>query len=380
MPETLQVELTPSRIEIEPGAAPVEAVVTLRDLRNQGDPPEQYTVEVTDLDPEWFAIPVASVGLFPQDSEKVRITFHPPRRPGLHAKPYPFRVRVRSRSGEQEATVEGVLDVRGFAVFHLDLVPRRLTARGKGTFRVQVANTGTVDIQIGLEARDAEGACRVRFPKGDAPSVRAGGKTEVPLVVEPTQRPWVGPDRTYEFGITAQPLGARGEPQALTGEITHHPWLPSWQPLRRHSTKLLATLVVLVTGGLFVASPAPSRGWGGLQAATVRAQDAIACVPAVGALVRRGRQCPPPPPRCLFDLGFREFTELHGGLVGTCMSKAAYNLFGDARQYTTNGVLFWQRASNTVYFFKGTCVYAYVGGRTEWVDGPEQCKKAIDSG
>ena len=120
MVDELHVEMTPSRIEIEPGATPVEAVVAIQNL---GPVVEQYTVEVSGLDSDWYTAPVASIGLFPQDKEQVRVRFHPPRRQGLRAGAYPFQIIVRGRSGARELALDAVLDVRGFAVFRVEHGP-----------------------------------------------------------------------------------------------------------------------------------------------------------------------------------------------------------------------------------------------------------------
>lgn len=374
MTDAIRVEITPERIELEPGAPPVEITISIQNL---GDVVEQYTVEVSGLEPDWYTAPVSSVGLFPQDRDQVRITIHPPQRPGIKPGAYPFRVMVRSRSGAQQAAAEATLDLRGTASFQVNLMPLRLTTRGTGTFRVQLSNTGAVDVQLGLEASDEDGALIFRFPRGDAPVVRAGTRAELPLEVRPRQRPWVGPDRTYPFTLTVRPLDARGDPQTVRAEIVHHPWIYSLEPLRRRAVPLTIMLLVLLGGGVFVASPAPRAVGGGAGNAAAELRRAVACTPGIGALVRGGRPCPPPPPRCDYVLGFREFVELQPRLVGSCMSKAAYDLWGNARQYTTNGVLFWQRASNNVFFFKDQCVYAYIGGRTQVVDGPEHCTTEI---
>src|SRR5262249_16044375 len=148
-------ELSPSRIEVEPGSAPVEATLTLQNL---GNVVEQYTADVVGLDAEWFTAPVASIALFPQDRDQLRVSFHPPKRVGVKGGSYPFKIVVRARSGAQQESIDGNLDVRGFAIFRLDLLPRRQTAR-LGKFRLQVANSGTADITLALEARDQEEAC-----------------------------------------------------------------------------------------------------------------------------------------------------------------------------------------------------------------------------
>ncbi len=243
MSDKLLVELAPSHLEVEPGAAPAETVVTVQNLGSEVD---QYNVEVLGLDPEWFTAPLAAVGLFPQDREQVQISFHPPKRPGLRAGVYTFNVRVRSRGGVEEQSVKGMLDVRGYAVFRLDLTPRRQSGRGRGNFRAELNNTGTADVQVELSARDDEEACRFRFTKDDAPMVPANSKIEAPFVIEPKERPWVGPERSYDFTLTATPKDARGDPQTATGQFTHRPYLPSWGPIVRAAWKTLIVLGLLL--------------------------------------------------------------------------------------------------------------------------------------
>src|ERR1051325_5024878 len=105
--ERLSVELSPARVEMEPGGSPVELVVTIQNL---SDVVEQYAVELSGLDADWFPAPVTSVGLFPQDSDQVRISLRPPRRPGTRAGSYKFRVTVRARGGAGAEANSAVAD------------------------------------------------------------------------------------------------------------------------------------------------------------------------------------------------------------------------------------------------------------------------------
>ena len=46
-----------------------------------------------------------------------------------------------------------------------------------------------------------------------------------------------------------------------------------------------------------------------------------------------------------------------------------YDEFGNGLQYTKKGAMFWLKASNTVYFFTGDSVYAYVQDKPHLLDG-----------
>lgn len=370
--QKLQVELSPTRIEVEPGANPVEATITLQNL---GNVVEQYSADVVGLDPEWFTAPVASVALFPQDRDQLRVTFHPPKRTGVKAGTYPFKVVVRARSGAQEETVEGVLDVRGFAVFRLDLVPRRLTSRS-GKFRLDIANSGTADVLLTLEARDQEDACRFKLGADATSQVRAGSSSQLPVRVIPKKRPWVGPDATYDFVVSARPQDARGDAQTTSGQYTYHPYFPSWAPLRRLGMFAALLLVLLIVFEILVASGVlggaaeefPRR----MEIAGAQIKGFVCRAPGIDRLCGPSgiaAQPTPNPDRCEFKFGFLQAWQTNNDLVGPCTTDAAYDSFGNGVQYTTYGTLWWLKASNTVYLFRNDSVYVFIEGKPRLLDG-----------
>ena len=72
----LVLELSASQVEVVPGGAPVELIVT---VVNGGRVVEQATVDVVGLDPDWFTHATRSIALFPGDSERLTISLHVPR-------------------------------------------------------------------------------------------------------------------------------------------------------------------------------------------------------------------------------------------------------------------------------------------------------------
>jgi hypothetical protein len=363
----LKVELLPARVEMEPGGAPVEVVLNLQNLSNVV---EQYTIEVSGLDADWFTAPVTSVSLFPQDTDQIRISLHPPRRPGLRAGTYPIRATARSRSGTADQTAHGVLEVRGVAIYRIvDLAPRRLTGRGQGTYKIQIANTGAADIRLGLEARDTDEQCTFSFPKHAETLVVAGSRAETPVVIKPKKRPWVGPEQSYDFTVSARPIDARGESQTVSGQFTHKPMfraLPIWPILK---WLLIALVLIAVVIGLY-AFGLPQEFGRRVEVAMAQSCRNLRNVPVLGGMCpTRLPQQPEPTAACSFQFGFKEFADAEPGMVGACTSNVAYDDFGNGVQYSQKGVLFWLKESNTVYLFTGDSVYAYVQDKPRLLDG-----------
>src|SRR5919206_744881 len=246
--DKLQLEFEPTQLELAVGGDPVEATVS---VQNHSTIVDKYTLEVAGLDPDWYSVSVPSVNLFPEDRGTFRVTFQVPVRDGVKAGSYPFRLLVRSNVGGEQRSLDARLELRGEEAWSLQLAPRRQTARGRGVFRVQLANTGLADLRLTLEARDVEEGCRFQFGDGDALLLGAGKNVEVPLAVEPKRRPWVGPEHTYEFSVTGRPSGMGGASQSVAGLFAYRPLLRSWAPLGG------AVALVLASVGLVGASTLP---------------------------------------------------------------------------------------------------------------------------
>jgi hypothetical protein len=345
------VELNPSRIQTQAGDPPVEAVVRIQNLSNVL---EQYTTEIVGLDPAWYSTPETSVGLFPQDREEVRISFHPPKQPGLRAGAYPFQVRIRARGGLLAETVDGVLDVRGNAVYRMDLVPRRQTGRPwrSGRYRLRLTNVGS-DVRLKLEAKDPDQLCKFRLAN-DEPALLAGGSTTDIAVRVQAPVHWVGLDQSYDFLVSARPQDARGDPQMVPGQYILHPLWPTWwQPIR------FVLICVLVAGLLGLVVAAFSSGWTH-QLWT----DVLHGYPSARGWVCQNlpfglkTACPAtwiapvaePTSQCTFQNGFRVFQQAEQDLVGDCMTNEVFDEFGNSHQFTTRGELVWVKGSNTIYF------------------------------
>jgi hypothetical protein len=345
--DKLLLQLNTSQVTMEPGGTPFELVAT---VQNMGQAVDQYTVELTGLEREWFTASVTSVGIFPGDHERVSISLHPPKRPGLRAGAYPFRLNVRSQANGAQESTDGVLQVRGMAVYRVDIVPRRLTARGKGTFKVQIANTGNADVRLALEARDAENACRIDLPDPE-PLVTAGNKKEVTVRVRPNKRPWVGAEKAYDFTVTAKPQDAGGEPQTVAAQFTHKPLFGSWSPL--FTLGKIAVVCILLIGlvGMLASLRVIDKAPQGIASGFASVAGFFCNAPLIDRMcgektdpVKRGNDqaIASGGKGCAYEFGFKEFAEAEPALVGDCASNVYYDHFGNGVQYSKDGMLFWQ--------------------------------------
>jgi hypothetical protein len=72
---------------------------------------------------------------------------------------------------------------------------------------------------------------------------------------------------------------------------------------------------------------------------------------------------------CKFEFGFKELAEAEPKLVDKCTSKVYYDHFGNGVQYTKTGILFWQKESNTIYFYRGSSIWGFIQGHSQLLYG-----------
>jgi hypothetical protein len=235
---------------------------------------------------------------------------------------------------------------------------------------VQLANTGTADVRLALSGSDTEDACRFRFPKDDMPLVRSATKTQVALVVQPLKRPWLGPERSYDFTVTARPHEAGGEPQTVAGQFTFRPLFPSWAPVRRVFV-LASTLIALFVGFQILERQGVIRAFPDHFAVASVAMRGWTCgAPVVGGFCPAGlAEESRASHSCTFQRGFKVFAEANPTLIGDCQTDDLPERFGNTIQYSASGMLVWQKNSNTVYFFRGDSVWAFIQGETQRLYG-----------
>jgi len=240
--ERIRVSLSQTQFQVQAGGVPLPATVQMENL---GDIVDKFLVEVEGLDEAWYSRSASSIALMPQATDQVQISFQPPKRKGIKARIYPFAVTVRSQTNLEEATsVVGELEVLPSVEFKLGVRPYRISCRRKGTFRINLANTGVSDAHFTLDAVDLDEGLRFRF-KNDSPTVLAWNTDEVLMIARPKRGSMVGEKKRYDITVTAN-VG-EGNPQTVNCELNHNPFIGSWKPILR------VIRAVIVLGIIFLA-------------------------------------------------------------------------------------------------------------------------------
>jgi hypothetical protein len=179
----------------------------------------------------------------PQATDQVQISFQPPKRKGVKAREYPFAVTVRSQSTPEEAaSVVGQLEVLPLVEFKPGVRPYRVSCHRKGTFRINLANTGVSDINFALEATDMDEGLRFRF-KNESPVVPAWNTVEVPMIARPKRGSMVGEKKRYDITVTAT---AEGAAQSVNCELYHNPFIGSWKSILRVVRVIIFIAIIAV--------------------------------------------------------------------------------------------------------------------------------------
>jgi len=343
MSDGIRVSLTPDTLKTMPAGDAVEAVVT---IQNVGTAVDQYAVELDGLPTTWYNLSNESVALFPQDKEEAKIVIKPPKGNGVKAGSYPFTVTVLSRADATETSrVEGMLEIGAIAAFELDMSPKKVIGR-KGNYNITMRNGGNADLDVELEAIDAEEACRYTF-KPPTPHLTAGQQVVTRLTVQPRRSGLVGQKRNYDFQIKIKP--SQGEAKQLQGQLIHTPRFRTWKPIRRLALlAIILALLALAVGAL------GGRSGTGAHAALWRDSAArFACDRLhvlCGVAGSGGSAAAATSEHDGFKNAFLSFHQADPKLIGRALEHEHIDALGYTEQRTSNGLLLYDPAGGHSYF------------------------------
>jgi hypothetical protein len=239
---------------MNPGDPARPIIVT---VQNAGTTVDQYTIEVENLDANWYTITAGKVALFPGDSAPVTIMIHPPKLTGIIAGRYTFEVRAVSDNRTRFGVTKGVVEIAGVVQVQGQLEPRRITGR-RGNYKLTLSNAGTQETHLELSGTDAESNLEFNF-KDAEPTIAPYGKVEIPVKVKPRNFNFIGQNKHYAFTIsypdfgsdpTATPPDPRNMRQ-VQGELIHKPILRSLR------WPVIATLLGIIMFVVLIVRPDP---------------------------------------------------------------------------------------------------------------------------
>lgn len=255
MADSIRVTANQSAFLVEPGQA-VEAVLTVQNL---GIAVGVFTIEVEGLNASWYRLSTTQVSLFPGDRATATLTLNPPRDSSARAQTYAFKVIVTSqKEPPEETTLDLTLGIRPFYAFALDLLPQRIKGR-KGTHKLNIANTGNVELSFNLAGRDPENLCRFAFDP-QTPIVAPGATSEVTVTVQ-GKRPLRGASKIYRYTLTATPPDGTAQPIVVPGELEAPPRIASWVPVAVGATVVAVVIGVAVWRFFFYEPPVAAKSF-----------------------------------------------------------------------------------------------------------------------
>jgi hypothetical protein len=226
--DRILVSLEPKSLKSSAGVASAEAVL---EIQNAGTIVDEFSLELIGLPNSWYSFSSPSIALMPHTQEKIRVSFHPPKAPGVRSGLYAFAIILRSRSiTEDFASVAARLEILPSVDFNINVKPYRILFRRRCTFQVKIHNKDVSNSVLFLDVIDAENGLRFHMDK-ESLVVPPWQFVEFPVTVQPRRNSIIGDIKRFEISITAST--DEGLIQLAKCQADHKPLLSSWQPITR---------------------------------------------------------------------------------------------------------------------------------------------------
>jgi hypothetical protein len=213
MPNMSDVLIEPKILSVIPG----ETVQTTATVKNSGNSVSQFTFRIDGLDPAWYHLPVSSVTLFPNDEEKLQITFHPPRTgkvtPGL------YNCHLIIISQENPGNPEDIslaIEVKAIPEIKLEITPEQIIGK-RGVSRIIARNEGESSVMLQLQVTNHDAVLRVNLSPAEL-SVPGIGTAEANLEAKLKWPHIFHRKKRYDFTVMARQTGS-DEMKTVNGQL-----------------------------------------------------------------------------------------------------------------------------------------------------------------
>src|SRR6476659_5837342 len=109
MQEQLVITLTPERVTVTAGGEEAQVIAV---IHNQTSVIDSYSLDIPELDPTWYTLPMRTVALFPGEQKTLNISMRAPGNADTLAGRYDYTLRARSAAvSNRVSQAAGVLFV-----------------------------------------------------------------------------------------------------------------------------------------------------------------------------------------------------------------------------------------------------------------------------
>ncbi|MBI3959309.1 MAG: hypothetical protein HY328_10915, partial [Chloroflexi bacterium] len=242
----------------------VDATVALQlTVTNGGDLVSSFNVVVEGCDPSWVVILPAQINLNEEASGIVTVTITPPRLPSSSSGRHFLAISITSPEYTDRYTQLGcALTINPY---HEVLIGDLSRKKQESTYNnpvsesdFAIANNGNCAVQVQVEGRDDERSLEFEFflPNVNLTFARQAelrlapsDAQEITMFIEPHQRRLIGlRNKSYQFTVTATPLGGQQFPRTIAGQLISRPLIGKWT--------ILSTFLLLLITLIIIFSPA----------------------------------------------------------------------------------------------------------------------------
>lgn len=219
MSEEILLNITPARVVVDPGGT---AQVVLQ-VQNRTAVVDDFVVEVLGDAANWTTLDRPQVPVFPDGTETVQVTIHPPRAASPAAGTIAVGFRVRSSVNPTLSSVEECsVVVQPFVEVAGEIAPKTARGRFSASHRLRVINKGNAPVNVSLRAEVQQGDANIAVPAGSL-VVDRGQRTTAKIKVHPSSSRWQGSDEMHSYRLHIEPQG--GAPVAIDGMMRQRPIL-----------------------------------------------------------------------------------------------------------------------------------------------------------
>ncbi|HMA32977.1 MAG TPA: hypothetical protein VKY74_00745 [Chloroflexia bacterium] len=219
MQEQLTIALKPERITVTAGAAPAQVSVV---IQNQTSVIDSFALELADLAPEWYTLPVKTIALFPNEQKTISIAFHAPANPDTLAGRYDYTVRVRSTAvAGRLAQATGVLFVAVPEAIGLRLKKEQVRGQ-QGKFDVILSNRSKAPLVVAPAVQSEDDIVEFAFEPATIP-LPPGGSQVVELTVRLRPGQVIMAERGFRFIVSAQTTDEREKSNTVEATFQYVP-------------------------------------------------------------------------------------------------------------------------------------------------------------